>query len=174
MTYLFQNFERLNPLEIRDLNLKSKTPQALCVLLDIIQILYGDQLSPNWEGFKSCIQASIPKAPFQSYYIGLYGINPKQSLKQIKQNLKVYENWGFYCHELPLSKVTKNLKKTLISKSKRLEHLKHLLKSQKRLTVKEYLKSLNFAIHPRQAERDLKNFPNIKFMGNTKGRIYYL
>lgn len=172
--YLSKYYFKLNPLDVRDLNLKSKSPQALCVVLDIVSLYYQSQLGTNWEGFKHCIQVGLPKAPFQSYYVGLYGINPKQSLKQISRNLTVFENWGFYCDDLPLRKKWQNRNKTLISKKLRLEHLKILLKTHPHLTVRDYLSSLNFSIHPRQAERDLKSYPKIKFIGNTKGRIYYL
>ncbi len=177
VNYISLFYEGLNPFKLRTLNLKAKSPQALCLLLDIAGLnlkTKNSNIAQDFDAFKKCIQSGVPKAPFQSFYVGLYGINPKNSMGQIKKNLTLFETWGYYCDEIPITQKNQSIKKTLISKKKRIEQLSLLLKSKTSICVNDYLIFLNHTVHPRQAERDLKSYPKIKTQGKTKGRIYFL
>lgn len=173
--FLASCYEGLNPQTLRTLNHKVKHPQVLCSLLDWAELLVTDPIKKkSWRLFKRFIQSDIRRAQFQSFHVGLWGINSKKSQIQIKRNLIPFEKWGFYGDEIPINSKHFKPGQTLLSAQVRKDLLSELLARSSVITVQDYIDFLEHCIHPRQAERDLKSFPKIKFVGNTKGRRYFL
>lgn len=176
--HLSQYFDKINPWEVRILNLKSDWPQSLCALVDIAELLVSSKEKDwkdrkMWKMWKACIQFEITKASFQAFYIGLIAINPQQSQIQIKRNLKPFSAWGYYNQELPISEKRGRLQRTVISKSQRLELLKSLIRKRPRFTVQDYIEALDHRVHRRQAERDLAGLrERLVSQGNTRSRSY--
>lgn len=91
--------------------------------------------------------------------------------RESEQNLKPYSKWGFYCSYLMLNKENSFLR-TSITKSSRDLVLLDLIKEKSEFSVKDYIEKLNYKIHARQAERDLKSCPQLKPHGQTRNRVY--
>lgn len=91
--------------------------------------------------------------------------------RESEQNLKPYSKWGFYYSYLMLNKENSFLR-TSMTKSSRDLVLQDLIKEKSEFSVKDYIGIFNYKIHPRQAERDLESWPQLKPHGQTRNRVY--
>lgn len=174
--FLEKNFKRLNAYTIKQ-NLQSvREPSIIGVIIDFAKQTSSEKAELKL--WSLSITENIKEGTFKKFFIGLDTINPKQDMKIIKKNLKAFERWGYYWSEPLIS--NKLLKKnnanshSFMSKPLRIELLFDLLLEKKSITVNEYIEALNFMVHRRQAERDLKNAPFLKAKGFTQNRVYIL
>lgn len=161
----------INPLELRKKNLKSHWPQATLVILEHLKQIQLQE--PDlYDLFYQLVTHKAQKAPYQFFYIGLYPIAAKQMLKQALDPHPIYAKWGYYATDPMWSKSTKLRQATTLKPSERKKILKKLIEEKKEITVSDYLRACHFSVHRRQAERDLKEAPQLKAIGNTKLRVY--
>jgi hypothetical protein len=172
---LSQDWYKLNPMRIRELNLKSRQPQTLAVLLEHVQLL--ENLAPRtnhppFNYFFKLITHGLGPVPYQSYTVGLYKIGGRQQFKKAQIPHPLFAKWGYYENELFLKKQTKE--KTTLDANTRKQILKNLIKEKVEFKVSDYIRACRGAIHRRQAERDLKVFFKLKTRGRTRAKVYKL
>jgi hypothetical protein len=181
VTFLKNYWDQLNLMELRKLNLTSTWPQTLGVILYHLKLISKSIpeaviLPESVNHFVALITADIKMAPYQSYLIGVYKFAGKEQKNRADISSSVFSKWGFYESDLFFEKnlfikLRKN-KNTYINIATRKNILSQLLKQKKQITVADYIEACGHAIHPRQAERDLKSFFKLNRRGQTRNRVY--
>lgn len=174
--YIAENFEILPAIVLRKKYFNSDSQPVLCVLVELAEIYLeskGD-LTRDWKLWKQTLQSGVAPAPFQSFFVNIHSLKPEKFRQQAAKNLSPFSRWGFYADRLPISDKLLSKNRTRVSPDLRQEVLRELLQDGFGITINDYLKSLNFSIHRRQAERDLKKFPGIQITGFTRNRKYSL
>ena len=129
---------------------------------------WNKKLFLHWS---KCVMTDISPAKNEQFFIGLYKAGGKLAKEECFYSIKPYRQWGYFSKDLLINKA-KATEKTLIPIHQREAIINELLKSHKRITVQDYLEKMNFQIHRRQAQRDLKNHKKLKAYGQTKNRYY--
>jgi hypothetical protein len=166
--FLEKFFTQINPLKLRESLIANNAEPIACALSDFVTLK-----SKSWQRWKKSLQWDVSPAPFQSFYVNLYGIKPERMQLEIGKNLKPFARWGFFCNEAPQSdKKSARLYKTQLGPTERKRVLSDLLVDKTEITVNEYLQALNGYVHRRQAERDLQSAKELRASGYTRGRVY--
>lgn len=168
---LAENFQRFNPIAVRNGNNESANPALLCAIIENCTPLIKKTQQKLWPHWKKCIQSEVEPAPFQSFLVSQDLIRPLEQQNEIRNNLETFKRWGFYNSEPPYS-LKQNTTRTILRKKDRLRSLERYLQKNKTITVNEYLKVLSGLIARRQAQRDLKAFSGLKGKGFTHRRKY--
>lgn len=169
--YLKLNWKRMNPVELHYENLKSPWPQALGVLLEHIKSLELTD-SHLFSIFSDLVTYSVEPIEYQAFAIGLYKPGGAELWERAVRPHPFFSKWGFFEAIPMLSKMTTLNEQTLVSVEVRKNILRNLLKTKKQIRVQDYIEACRFAIHRRQAERDLLNFFKLKIKGKTRSRVY--
>ena len=172
--HLSLRWKHYHPIKLNSI-LRSQTwPAALGVLLNHVPI-YHQQKTTNWKeeslfnSWSHCVMNSIPPAKNELFFIDLYKPGSKFLYREAFYSTKMYKKYGYLGKELLINKAKPSIK-TLIPLNQRQAILSELLETRKTLTVKEYLSELQ--IPPKQAQRDLKNHPQLRSYGNTRNRKF--
>ena len=172
------NFWRIhNPVEINQQLKRQIWPAVFGVLLEQVPFYCLQKLkNKEWDRksffyWAKCVMIDIPPADNELFFIGLYKAGGKFVQEECFYSIKPYRKWGYFSKELLLNKA-KPVKKTLISLPQRKAVIDELLKSYKTITVQDYLEKMNFQVHRRQAQRDLKNHNQLQSYGHTKNKYY--
>ena len=175
--YLSKFWQKHNPVEINQ-QLKQKVwPAVFGVLLEQVPFYCSQYLkNRKWDKklffhWSKCAMTHISPAKNEQFFIGLYKAGGQLVKEECFYAIKPYRQWGYFSKDLLINKALPP-KKTLISVSQRKAIINELLKSHKRITIRDYLEKINFQIHRRQAQRDLKNYKQLQAYGNTKNRYY--
>ena len=170
-------WQKQNPVEINQSLKQQVWPAAFGVLLEQVPFYYSQHLkNEKWNKklfscWSKCVMTDIPCAKGEQFFIGIYKAGGKLMKEECFYSIKPYRRWGYFSRDLLINKA-KSTQKTLISIAQREAILDELLKSHKKITVRDYLEKMNFQIHRRQAQRDLKNHKRLKPQGETKGKYY--
>ena len=177
--YLANFWQRHNPLEINQQLKQQIWPAVFGVLLEQVPFYYSqNSIKKKWSKksffyWTKCAMMDIPPASNELFFIGLYKAGGKFVQEECFYSIKPYRKWGYFSKELLINKA-KPIKKTLVSLPQRKAIIDELLKSYKTITVQDYLEEINFQIHRRQAQRDLKNHSQLQTYGRTKNKYYKL
>ena len=169
-------WKQYHPIKLNSIIRLQAWPSALGVLLNHVPIYY-QQKEKIWKEvdffkkWSNCVMDSIPSAKNELFFINIYSAGSRFMYREAVCSTQIYKTYGFLGKELLINKA-KSVQRTLIPAPQRKVILNELLKTKKTLTVREYLSELNFQIHHKQAQRDLKNHPKLKAYGNTKNKIY--
>ena len=175
--YISKFWPRHNPVEINKKLKQQVWPAAFGVLLEQVPFYYSQKLnSKKWNKklfshWSRCVMVDIPRAKNEQFFIGIYKAGGKLMKEECFYSIKPYRQWGYFSKDLLINKAQLS-KRTLIPISQRKTILDELLKSCKTITVQDYLEKMNFQIHRRQAQRDLKNHKKLKPQGQTRGKYY--
>ena len=175
--YISKFWSKHNPLEINKKLKQQVWPAAFGVLLEQVPFYYSQKLkNKKWNKklfshWSKCVMADISRAKNEQFFIGIYKAGGKLMKEECFYSIKPYRQWGYFSKDLLINKA-RLFKGTLIPISQRKAILDELLKSRKKITVQDYLEKMDFQIHRRQAQRDLKNHKKLKPHGQTKGRYY--
>jgi hypothetical protein len=176
ISYLTLSWRTFNPLKMRELNLSEAWPQTLAVLLEHVELNLKNTKKDSdvqlFKLFKDLLLFDIQPAEYQSYTIGLFSVGGQLQKKCSELPHPIFKKWGFYENDLFLSKTSKGREQTLYDVETRKRVLKSLLKTNKKISVNDYIEACRFSIHRRQAERDLSQFFKLKKTGRTRGRLY--
>ncbi len=177
VNYIFEKFMKYNPLELRKFLTSSPWPQVFLVICEFsehqMEIVKDSRLQ-EFKAWFEAVKFGFAKIEFQNFFIGLDQINPSQLQKKMKKSLRYYERWGFWGTENLIPSPKNKLPRSLIGKNLRIQVLTQLLSHKNKITVTDYIRALSGAVHPRQAERDLKDYPGIRKTGFTRSRFYFL
>lgn len=175
--YLAMFWQRKNPLEINQQLKRQIWPAVFGVLLEQVPFYYSQNLkSRKWNKksffyWAKCVMIDISPAKDELFFIGLYKAGGKLVQEECFYSIKPYRKWGYFSKELLINKA-KPVKRTLISLPQRKAVIDELLKSYKKITVQDYLEKMNFQIHRRQAQRDLKDHNRLQAYGRTNNKYY--
>lgn len=171
--YISKFWQKQNPVEINQRLKQQAWPAAFGVLLEQVPFYYSQHLKNKklFLYWSKCVMTDIPRAKGEQFFIGIYKAGGKLVKEECFYSIKPYRQWGYFSKDLLINKVL-STDKTLIPLSQRQVILDELLKSHKKITVQDYLEKMNFQIHRRQAQRDLKNHKKLKPQGQTKGKHY--
>ena len=175
--YTAKLWQEYNPVTLNQQLKKQVWPAAFGVLLEQVPFYYLQNLkTKKWNKklflyWSKCVMTDILPAKNEQFFIGLYKAGGKLAKKECFYSIKPYRQWGYFSKDLLINKAQAT-EKTLIPTHQRKVIINELLKSHKRITVQDYLEKINFQIHRRQAQRDLKNHKRLKAYGQTKNRYY--
>ena len=170
-------WQKHNPVEINQKLEQQAWPAAFGVLLEQVPFYYSQYLkNKKWNkklflNWSKCVMTDISCAKGEQFFIGIYKAGGKLMEEECFYSIKPYRRWGYFSKDLLINKA-QSTQKTLISIPQRKAILDELLKSHKKITVQDYLEKMNFQIHRRQAQRDLKSHKRLKPQGQTKGKYY--
>ncbi len=171
-------WQKYNPIELNQRLKQQVWPAVFGVLLEQVPVYYSQHLkSKKWNKklflhWSKCALTDIAPAQNEQFFIGLYKAGGKLVKEECFYAIKPYRQWGYFSKDLLINKAAKTYKKTWISISQRKAIIEELLKSHKKITVQDYLEHINFQVHRRQAQRDLKNHTKLQSQGRTKGKYY--
>ena len=175
--YISKFWQKNNPVEINQHLKQQVWPAAFGVLLEQVPFYYSQHLKSKKLNKKlflywsKCVMTDIPQAKGEQFFIGIYKAGGKLAKEECFYSIRPYRQWGYFSKDLLINKAL-STDKTLIPLPQRQVILDELLKSHKKITVQDYLEKINFQIHRRQAQRDLKNHKKLKPQGQTKGKHY--
>ena len=175
--HLAKNWQNINPIQLNTKLKQCVWPSAFGVLLEHIPLYnsqYGSKKTTDKKLFfywSKCSMTNIQLAPNEQFFIGLYKPGGKLMKEECFYSIKPYRKWGYFAKDLLLNKA-RVFQKTLIPLSQRTALIDELIKTRKQITTQDYLEKINFKIHRRQAQRDLKNHKNLRAKGNTNNRYY--
>ncbi len=171
--YGFSNWQKWNPIKLKQNEYKMHQPALLGIYFELLSALIQD------EGFTilaKMIQANIKKAPGEIFYFGIHPFDPVMARLLVHESHSVFQRWGFYEPDLPISKSKQ--KKFNFSKAKKADRMKildQLILQKKYIQMGHYEEILgknNFSVSRRTLELDLCGHPKLQSRGKTKGRIY--
>ena len=173
--HIAQCWSQYNPVTLHKQICRQAWPAVFCVLLEQVPFYFKQKnLKANLSLFQKwaeCIKDSIDPAPNELFFISLYPLGSKSLMESATHATQIYKKWGYFEKELLINKAVPPKKTLILAKQRRLI-LNELLKRKRKITVKEYLSELNFQVHIKQAQRDLKTHPFLKAYGQTRARIY--
>lgn len=175
--YIARFWQKHNPVTLNQQLKKQVWPAVFGVLLEQVPFYYSQNLkNKNWNKklflhWSKCAMTDIFPAKNEQFFIGLYKAGGKLAKEECFYSIKPYRQWGYFSKDLLINKA-QTPGKTLISTHQRKTIIDELLKSHKKITVQDYLEKMNFQIHRRQAQRDLKNHKGLKAYGQTKSKYY--
>lgn len=175
--YISKFWQKQNPIVLNKYLKLYPWPSVFGVLTEQVPFYHlQNPQKKNWNkklflNWAKCVMTDIPAAEDEQFFIGLYKAGGRKMLEECLYSIKPYRKWGYFAKDLLINKVQSS-KKTLISFKQRSVIIEELLKSHETFTVKDYLEKVDFQIHPRQAQRDLKNYKQIQSFGHTKGKYY--
>jgi len=176
--FLSDHYRKFEPFSLRQENLNSPCPQAICVLLEFVDKRVREQgpstaLYRLFKSWSQILKEDVAKVQPQMFFLPYGFPKPSQDLKTIQRSLALYEQWGFFGREdLAQSKSQSQNQKTLLSAEKRRDLLHELIQKQAQLTVEDYIYFCGGNIQRRTAERDLAAHPFLKKTGHTRGAKY--
>lgn len=171
VSFLREHWMTYNPIQLREVNLKTNKPQVFLVILEHVEHDHvGNQ--NIFKHFKGIIEEGMGEAPYQSYTIGIYSPGGRTLFEQARRPHPFFKKWGFYESDPFYNKAEGKKIGTLLDRETRKNILRALLREQSSITVNDYLAACRFAVDRRQAERDLKTFFKLKKTGNTRSRRY--
>lgn len=164
-------------------------PRALGPILDFVSLEFKGELrealkeqkkisSSPFAQFKRAAMFGFTRARLadsaSQYFIGQRAFGGRLMQQDAEFSLKIYRRWGFVSREnlLPQKARSARPSATLLDADQRRRCLDALLKTQFRITARQYRLALDNQVSVRQAELDLSNHPRLKPMGRTKGRSY--
>ena len=175
--YISKFWSKHNPVEINRELKRQVWPAAFGILLEQVPFYYSQKIKgKKWNKklfshWSKCVMTDISPAKEEQFFIGIYKAGGKLMKEECFHSIKPYRQWGYFAKDLLINKA-RLAEKTLIPIAQRHVILDELLKSHKKITVQDYLEKMNFQIHRRQAQRDLKNHKKLKPQGQTKGKYY--
>ena len=177
IVFISEKWKRWNPVFLHEELLKQPWPQAFGVLLE--QALAAGFLSKEsaslFKKWGDVVLSDISPANGEQFFIGLQKLGSKQMLRNAERPLRAYTAWGYFGCDLLVNKAQEKIKlrnRTLVSAAVRKHVLSELLKTRKRLTVKDYCEALSYQVSRRQAEIDLAREKRLIPSGQTRGRFY--
>jgi hypothetical protein len=170
--HLSTHWSKLNPLKVNLRLLKSPMPMTWGVLVDHLLLLESASNRPTIKKWRDCCLSNIKKGPSENFFIGLHAFAGKAQKEEAFNSLPLYKKWGYLSKDpmIPLTRNQLQCKKTLMSKSQRLQKLKVFLKSNKTFSIHDYISLLEGKVSLRTAEMDLKKFAHR--YGNTRASLY--
>jgi len=115
--------------------------------------------------------SNIEKANNEIFFFGLFKFAGDQMKKEAIYASKPFTNWGYLGRDIMINKWASQ-KVTTTGPKARLQLLEELIHTQKIIKVEDYLERLKFSVSVRQAQRDLKNHPQLKPVGFTRNKFY--
>ena len=191
VAYIAKFWKSHHPISLNEEIKKQVWPQALGVILEQTKLYFFKQSKSSqsskkklkeklyemkedlalFQSWYECVMCSIKPASGELFFFEIYSIGSSLFHKEVFHTTKSYRKWGYLGKELMLNK-TISLGKTLIPSEQRKCILENLIQKKKTITVKEYLSELDFQVHPKQAQMDLKNHKKLKPRGYTRSRVY--
>ena len=175
--YLAGFWKRHNPVSLNRFVRLQVWPSAFGVLVEQTPF-YFQQKGMKWDKsffrkWAECVMDSVRPAHGELFFVDIHTIGSKRFFEEATHATEIYRKWGYFGKDLMINKASPP-QRTLISPAQRKFLLERLLKQKKELKVEDYMRELNFQIHRKQAQRDLKNHPLLSRRGNTKNRRYIL
>lgn len=168
--YLATNWKTLSPVEINHYLRSHPWPVSIGVILEYVLLVIPKSETSLLKKWGSIATDGFPKNNYENYFFGQRSFGSKLLIDDAKKTNKLYLKWGFLGYDNLTRSNIHN--KTLLSKKKREESLRELLKLKRRIRVKDYIQFLGGQVSKRQAELDLKNSKLLKSSGKTKGLTY--
>ncbi|MEK6772626.1 MAG: hypothetical protein AABY64_01690 [Bdellovibrionota bacterium] len=183
VTHIEIYWKSISALELNQSTLNQAWPACLGVTLETVLFILKnkDPLSAKdlvlFKNWMTLACTNIEPANQEVFYIGLNTFAGKEFKKDVHFTIQPFAKWGYFCQDLAVSKFKSEAKlenSNLYPVESRKNLLHKLFESKKRISVKDYLKIIEYSISQRQAERDLKMFSGVRAIGNTKNRTYSL
>ena len=179
MQQLIEHFAKfwkeISPIPMNRTLLSVDWPQALGVVLEHVEFLLpGKSQSENqlFRSWKSLVMTNIPPIEWQNFFIGLSPLGSKRDRQAAAIPIKPFTRWGFLENELQIPKLSSW--PDVFAVSTRQQILLQLLNQFEKISVEDYLAACKHSISPRQAQRDLAQFPGLRKRGVTKATRYLL
>jgi hypothetical protein len=179
--FIAKRFEAIAPLKLWRVNRASPQPQALAVLIEFAELLLRKHKSNIFTEFliwKKAVLSHLSKASFQMFFVPAGLPDPERLAREIDQQIKPYEKWGFFARDwIALDKPKSNISclvdnRTILSAPARRSALAKLLEQKEEITVADYIAACESRVHRRMAERDLQSSSLVRARGQTRARVY--
>lgn len=170
--WMERNWRTLPPALLHEALLRQPWPQVFGVLLEHTAVrLKNSQVRKQFHLWYQCTMLDVEPSSGGQFYIGLRKFSGQEMRKDSELSLRAYLKWGYLGRDLIQNKSSKQVR-TLIPRKSRLGVLEEMMRTHSRFQVKDYLEVLEGKIHPRQAERDLRNHPKLRAIGKTRSRWF--
>lgn len=169
--YFREYWKDLNPARLRYYMAKMSTPQAVGVLAEFI-LEYDKDLELKY--FFDYLLKGLKPVSAQLFFIGTFGIGSTKHLEMAQKTLKQYSRWGFLGRERPIVNLTSKETVGSYDSSTRKKIILNILKTQKTISVNEYLSAIEYSISRQQALYDLKHIKSLKLKGMGRGAKWTL
>lgn len=167
--YIAKNWKRIPPVSLRESLLIQPWPSVAAVLFEFVGAkLKGSHTSKLYAYWAKLITLDFKKAGGEQYFIGLRQLGGKAMLEDAAFPLQAYCRWGYLARENLVSKSTS----ASLSPQTRTEILKTLFAGERRVRTEQYWQAIGKCVSRRQAERDLRDHPNLRACGRTKGTYF--
>lgn len=175
--YLVQEWQNINPI-LLNIELKKQAWQSAIAPLLEFAYLSLKQNKLDYKVFQAWMKAvliGLSAGENEQFFIGQRSFAGKLSKLDVQLSLSPYSKWGYFSrdHLIQLKLRSKN-KCTLLNSNQRYLIIQNHLKKKSRITANDLIELSQNMISQRQAELDLKAFPGLKKIGNTKGCFYVL
>ncbi len=152
-------------------------PSVFGVLLEQTKLYFSTNKTNDdlllFKSWSECVMCGIEPASQELFFFDAYSIGSSLFYQEASHFTKIYRKWGYLGKDLMLNK-TISTGKTLMSSQQRKTILEGLIQKRKAITVNDYLSELNFQVHRKQAQMDLKEHKKLKPKGHTRNRIYFV
>lgn len=180
VSFLVQEWERLNPIELRKAVLQQPWPAAAAVLLEFAGKKVPHNMSSLFHSWSRIVTENIPKGNCEQFFIGLRRLGGQAMQDDARFAFSEYRKWGYLGREILINKggrvpaagTTRAPPTHTILAETRREILKDMLTTSSRVTTDLYWEAIGRCLSRRQAERDLRNSSLLKKCGNTRARYF--
>jgi hypothetical protein len=166
-------WKQVSPLALQERLRLEPWPAALGVLLEFVSIHPDD--SAVFDAWMQFVMTNCERGQQELFFIGLRALGGDLAFEDAVLSAWAYRRWGYLGREVLINKAGASHMATSSSRisPKARRHVIHqILEQSPRITVNDYMQKLDGRIERRQAERDLKAHPQLRAIGNTRGRYY--
>lgn len=168
VNFSLDHWEKFSPQEIRRLQKKMKTPQALGVLSAFL--FSASPQNRELALFWHYVVADLEKVKSQFYFRDLYQSGSLLASVAVKETLLEFADWGFLARErIFIEKTGKRVGHW--DQSARLHILRRLFGRRNQLTLSDYLNEVESGISRQQAMLDFKKLGAI-LRGKGRGAFW--
>jgi len=173
---LKKDFKTISPFQLNEEALRRlREPAMIGVLLDHVSLLLAPSDRNGFSHWKALALNEIKKAPYQSFFIGLYAFANESLREAARCPHPIYARWGFYARDLMINKAQRwsdRPSRTFVKPDERRAVLDQLIRKRERIETRDYLRELNGLVSRRQAEIDLSLHPKLIKRGQTRGAFW--
>jgi hypothetical protein len=167
LQFLLQQYEHVNPLQLRRHMQRMRWPQALLVVFEFAK---SETRDAELRYFADYLAAGFERVePSERFFFDGERPASRIALRRMGRNLAAYARWGFVGQERPVADpITKRAVGRYDARTRQ-QILDELIERRGELSLADYLAAVDHAISRQQALADLRHHPRLHLAGHGRG-----
>lgn len=171
VVFLHSEWRRIDALKLNLELHRQPWPAAMGVLLETAKLLHPAREQAVFGNWCRLVMSEVEPVSPQQFFIGMYALGGRRMFEEALKATDIYLTWGYLGKDLMVNKAPP-LNLTLVPADRRRVVLQSMIDRGLPIDVETYRRELGYFVSRRQAQRDLKEHPQLKSSGFTRARKY--